>query len=170
MARILIIFPQHPKRNQNLKFTILSETTSILTFFIFKSPPPPLPRPSGAVPLLFMSELHIKCRKSVDYWNWEENEVNTEPSSRRILCIVPEFLALSNRLYPQKIKLYFAKFSLNKVTTIGSRAIFASFASKITCIPLVCHDYISTGICLEVPYAFNPRFTKLQTVASDLKR
>ena len=37
MARILIIFPQHPKRNQNLKFTILSETTSILTFFIFKS-------------------------------------------------------------------------------------------------------------------------------------
>ena len=31
-------FPQHPKRDQNLKFTPLSETTSTPTFFIFESP------------------------------------------------------------------------------------------------------------------------------------
>ena len=35
----MVIFPQHPKRDQNLKFTPLSETTSTPTFFIFESPP-----------------------------------------------------------------------------------------------------------------------------------
>ena len=39
--KILVIFPQHPKRDQNLKFTPLSETISIPTFFICRVPPPP---------------------------------------------------------------------------------------------------------------------------------
>ena len=42
-----MIFPQHPKRDQNLKFTPLSETTSTPTFFIFESPHPPLPGPAS---------------------------------------------------------------------------------------------------------------------------
>ena len=36
-------YPEHPKRNQNQKFTPLSETTSIPTFFISVRIPPPPP-------------------------------------------------------------------------------------------------------------------------------
>ena len=38
-----MIFPQHPKRDQTLKFTPLSETTSNPTFFIFESSPRGIP-------------------------------------------------------------------------------------------------------------------------------
>ena len=37
--------PEHPKRDQNPKFTPLSETTSIPVHFIWESPPPPPPPP-----------------------------------------------------------------------------------------------------------------------------
>ena len=36
----MVFCPEHPKRDQNLKFTPLSETTSILAPFIWESPPP----------------------------------------------------------------------------------------------------------------------------------
>ena len=35
----MVFFPEHPKRDQNLKFTLLSETTSIPTPFICGVPP-----------------------------------------------------------------------------------------------------------------------------------
>ena len=38
---IMVFCPEHPKRDQNLKFTLISETTSIPASFIWKSPPPP---------------------------------------------------------------------------------------------------------------------------------
>ena len=36
----MVFCPEHPKRDQNLKFTPLSETTSIPAPFIWESPPP----------------------------------------------------------------------------------------------------------------------------------
>ena len=38
--KILALCPEHPKRDQNPKFTPLSETTSIPVCFIWESPPP----------------------------------------------------------------------------------------------------------------------------------
>ena len=38
---IMVFCPEHPKRDQNLKFTLISETTSIPASFIWKFPPPP---------------------------------------------------------------------------------------------------------------------------------
>ena len=38
---IMVFCPEHPKRDQNLKFTPLSETTSIPAPFIWESPPAP---------------------------------------------------------------------------------------------------------------------------------
>ena len=35
----MVFCPEQPKRDQNLKFTPLSETTSILAPFIWESPP-----------------------------------------------------------------------------------------------------------------------------------
>ena len=35
----MVFCPEHPKRDQNLKFTPLSETTSIPAPFIWESPP-----------------------------------------------------------------------------------------------------------------------------------
>ena len=46
-VKILVIFPQHPKRDQNLKFTPLSETTSTPTFFYIPVSPPPPISPAG---------------------------------------------------------------------------------------------------------------------------
>ena len=37
----MVFCPEHPKRDQNLKFTPLSETTSIPVPFLWESPPPP---------------------------------------------------------------------------------------------------------------------------------
>ena len=37
----MVFCPEHPKRDQNLKFTPLSETTSIPAPFIWEFPPPP---------------------------------------------------------------------------------------------------------------------------------
>ena len=37
---MLALCPEHPKRDQNPKFTPLSETTSIPVCFIYESPPP----------------------------------------------------------------------------------------------------------------------------------
>ena len=37
---IRVFCPEHPKRDQNLKFTLISETTSIPASFIWKSSPP----------------------------------------------------------------------------------------------------------------------------------
>ena len=37
---MLVLCPEHPKRDQNPKFTPLSETTSIPVCFIYESPPP----------------------------------------------------------------------------------------------------------------------------------
>ena len=37
---IMVFCPEHPKRDQNLKFTLISETTSIPASFIWKPPPP----------------------------------------------------------------------------------------------------------------------------------
>ena len=37
----MALCPEHPKRDQNPKFTPLSETTSIPVCFIWESPPPP---------------------------------------------------------------------------------------------------------------------------------
>ena len=37
--KILALCPEHPKRDQNPKFTPLSETTSIPVCFIWESPP-----------------------------------------------------------------------------------------------------------------------------------
>ena len=39
-GKILALCPEHPKRDQNPKFTPLSETTSIPVCFIWESPPP----------------------------------------------------------------------------------------------------------------------------------
>ena len=39
--KILALCPEHPKRDQNPKFTPLSETTSIPVCFIYEFPPPP---------------------------------------------------------------------------------------------------------------------------------
>ena len=36
----MVFCPEHPKQDQNLKFTALSETTSIPALFIWESPPP----------------------------------------------------------------------------------------------------------------------------------
>ena len=38
---MMVFCPEHPKRDQNLKFTPLSETTSIPAPFIWDPPPPP---------------------------------------------------------------------------------------------------------------------------------
>ena len=40
---IMVFYPEHPKRDQNLKFTPLSETTSIPAQFLWESPPQPPP-------------------------------------------------------------------------------------------------------------------------------
>jgi len=40
MGKILAFRPVNPKRDQNLQFTPLSETTSIPVTFIWESPPP----------------------------------------------------------------------------------------------------------------------------------
>ena len=39
--KILALCPEHPKQDQNPKFTPLSEMTSIPVCFIYESPPPP---------------------------------------------------------------------------------------------------------------------------------
>ena len=49
--KILTLCPEHPKRDQNLKFTPLSETTSFPVCFIWESAPPP-PSP-GLCSLIF---------------------------------------------------------------------------------------------------------------------
>ena len=36
---VMVFCPEHPKRDQNLKFTLISETTSIPAPFIWESPP-----------------------------------------------------------------------------------------------------------------------------------
>ena len=45
--KLLALCPEHPNRDQNPKFTPLSETTSIPVCFIWESPPPP---PRGIMP------------------------------------------------------------------------------------------------------------------------
>ena len=47
-SSMLALCPEHPKRDQNPKFTPLSETTSIPVSFIWESPPPPPPWASPA--------------------------------------------------------------------------------------------------------------------------
>ena len=42
LASVMVFSPEHPKRDQNLKFTPLSETTSLITPFIWESPSPPV--------------------------------------------------------------------------------------------------------------------------------
>ena len=51
---IMVFCPEHPKRDQNLKFTLISETTSIPASFIWKSPPPR----EGAVASPLPSKFH----------------------------------------------------------------------------------------------------------------
>ena len=58
----MAIFPQHPKRDQNLKLTPLNETTSTPTF-LYSSPPPPH-LPPGAVRQLHASNQIYKMTKS----------------------------------------------------------------------------------------------------------
>ena len=49
----MALCPEHPKRDQNPKFTPLSETTSIPVFFICESPP----RDAGAK--MFLELTHV---------------------------------------------------------------------------------------------------------------
>ena len=66
----MVFFPEHPKRDQNLKFTPLSEKTSIPPFQMGLPPPPP---PQGytvnlwaagtllkSIQELTKSDLHLK--------------------------------------------------------------------------------------------------------------
>ena len=46
----MVLCPEHPKRDQNPKFTPLSETTSIPVCFIWEFPPPPTPGPEIKLP------------------------------------------------------------------------------------------------------------------------
>ena len=67
----MVFCPEHPKQDQNLNFTPLSETTSILASFIGE-PPPPFLNPRGyniarkpyihglkKIDLLFRSKRHF---------------------------------------------------------------------------------------------------------------
>ena len=53
---IMAFCPEHPKRDQNLKFTPLSETTRIPAPFIWESSPPPPPGDECS-----HSESHCDC-------------------------------------------------------------------------------------------------------------
>ena len=44
---IMVFCPEHAKRDQNLKFTALSETTGIAAPFIWESSHTPAPPPPG---------------------------------------------------------------------------------------------------------------------------
>lgn len=59
---IMTLYPEHPKREQNLKFTPLRETMSIPTPFIckFQLPSPPPPSAKSLVAIL------IACNIKVD--------------------------------------------------------------------------------------------------------
>ena len=59
----MVFCPEHPKQDQNLNFTPLSETTSILASFIGELPPPP--QPPGIQ----------HCRKTLHSWTKENRFV-----------------------------------------------------------------------------------------------
>ena len=63
----MVFCPEHAKRDQNLKFTPLSETTSIAAPFIWEweSSTPPPPRPGdGLLELAFAMNVELLFSKS----------------------------------------------------------------------------------------------------------
>ena len=104
----MALCPEHPKRDQNPKFTPLSETTSIPVGFIWKSPPRGIL--AAEVDLLFLSSKVFtrlsleRIRKAVDTklreeqaGFWTERSRTDQIATVRI--IIEQLLKWQSRMY-----------------------------------------------------------------------
>ena len=88
----MVFCPEHPKQDQNLNFTPLSETTSILASFIGEPPPPPPPLPQPP---------RIQhCKKTLHSWTKE---------NRFVIQIQKTFWRKLEPLFNRNKKLYASK-------------------------------------------------------------
>ena len=64
----MVFCPEHPKRDQNLKFTPLSETTSIPVPFIWESHPG-----NGGLTNILLVCMHLNFKEIEDITRWRED-------------------------------------------------------------------------------------------------
>ena len=116
----MVFCPEHPKQDQNLNFTPLSETTSILASFIGEPPPPPpLPQPPRIQ----------HCKKTLHSWTKE---------NRFVIQIQKTFWRKLEPLFNRNKKLYASKEV--KENALASEGKSCRPETKTTVNRYVCHD------------------------------
>ena len=132
--------PEHPKRDQNPKFTSLSETTSIPVHFIWESPPPPPPTP-GFVPtcrVRFQKRRSSLQMYDLEYFSFFKREKNVttlviggseiEKGRQKTRWVRTRLGAKSSSFVALVVALYLATVTCN--VTFVLRMIFSAFLNR----------------------------------------